>query len=426
MMRRVMKSKSTKGHKTMKGTPEHKWSTSTMRHRMATYGLGLAVGAVVALLLAPSAWAQADASVRFKVLHSFTGGADGAVPAAGLVLDAAGNLYGTAALGGKAGFGTVFEINKETGKFTVLHAFRGGQDGNQPVADLLLDNEGNLYGTTGLGGSTSCLGQKGCGTVFEVTNAGHEKVLYAFKGGKSDGSLPVAGLVMDSSGNLYGTTNYDGTGNVGTAYKLDTHRKETVLHNFQGAPNDGTNPKSELLLDTDGNLWGTTYGGGSSNNGTVFKINKKDKTTIVYSFTGGSDGGWPAAGLVQDSEGNLYGTGEVPGVVFEVNQAGQESVVWDFGSTENFDGGAPEAQLLLRNDGILYGTTQVGGYNDVGTVFEVTTAGAETVLYRFLGATDGGFPVADLVMDSSGNLYGTASAYGKHGYGVVFEISPRK
>jgi uncharacterized repeat protein (TIGR03803 family) len=249
------------------------------------------------------------------VLYTFSGGDDGSTPEAGLVMDSAGNLYGTAYTGGSGGFGTVFKIST-TNEFSVLYSFEGGADGADPLASLILDAQGNLYGTTGYGGSfaTSC--PIGCGVVFELTPTAHgpweETLLYTFIGG-SDGGGPEAGLVMDSAGNLYGTTFSGGSigGNCGlgcgVVFKIDTAGTETVLHSFTGKP-DGESPTAGLLLDSQNNLFGTTSQGGPHELGTVFKMSSSGGTeTVVHGFKGG-DGQLPIGGLAADSEGNLYGT----------------------------------------------------------------------------------------------------------------------
>jgi len=246
------------------------------------------------------------------VLHSFTG-PDGAGPAAGLVRDREGNLYGTTYGGGASGVGTVFKLDR-AGTETVLHSFTG-PDGASPVAGLIRDKEGNLYGTTYGGGLQKCFlsggSAAGCGVVFKVDTAGEETVLHSFTG--PDGANPAAGLVRDKEGNLYGTTsggglltNCLGLG-CGVVFKLDTTGAETVLYAFTGP--DGADPLADLVRDKAGNLYGTTFSGGTSNQGTVFKLDTKGTETVLHSFTfTGLDGGGPESGLVLDEAGNLYGT----------------------------------------------------------------------------------------------------------------------
>ena len=311
-----------------------------IHRRVAGAALALAIMFVPVVLAAGSAQAQTYAET---VLHSFTvTGGDGAYSLAGLVLDAQGNLYGTTD-GGGAGYGTVFKVDT-AGKETVLYSFTGtGGDGAVPEAGLVQDAQGNLYGTTVDGGAF------GQGTVFKLDTTGKETVLYSFTG--YDGSGPEAGLVLDAQGNLYGTTKYGGNlacyapYGCGTVFKLDTTGKETVLYSFTGTgTGDGEAPEAGLVLDTKGNLYGTTpYGGtngGASNGGTVFKVDTTGKETVLYSFagTGAGDGQNPEAGLVLDAQGNLYGTtyfggANAGGTVFKVDTTGKETVLHSFTGT---------------------------------------------------------------------------------------------
>ncbi len=250
---------------------------------------------------------KVDTTGEETVLYSFTDRADGGFPVADLVLDAQGNLYGTTGYGGASGWGTVFKVDT-TGKETVLYSFTIGADGSSPDAGLVRDAQGNLYGTTPTGGDLACL--YGCGTVFKVDTTGKETVLYSFTGKQAlgDGANPSADLVPDAQGNLYGTTSSRGAYLYGTVFKVDTTGKETVLYSFIGTEGDGANPVARLVQDTQGNLYGTTYGGGAHQHGTVFKLDTTGKETVLYSFTGGADGGSPESGLVLDAQGNLYGT----------------------------------------------------------------------------------------------------------------------
>jgi uncharacterized repeat protein (TIGR03803 family) len=263
------------------------------------------------------------------VLHKFTGGADGSFPNASLVRDNAGNLYSTAASGGDlacgsgSGCGVVFKLDI-TGRETVLHSFTGGKDGAfpaGPAGGLVRDAAGNLYGTTQLGGDLACGNGKGCGVVFELDATGRETVLHSFTGG-ADGSFPNASLVRDNAGNLYGTQL--GAGGIGSGggvvFKLGTTGRETVLHSFTGGAN-GSFPNASLVRDNAGNLYGTTQVGGDLacgsgfGCGVVFKLGSTGVETVLHRFTGGKDGAFPMGGLVRDNAGNLYGTsGPVPGV----------------------------------------------------------------------------------------------------------------
>ena len=281
----------------------------------------MACGLALALLV-PLESAQATS---FKVLHSFQKRPDGEYPFGDLIADGAGNLYGTTDEGGSCrrfSCGTVFKLAPD-GTETVLRSFPGGPRGFRPRAGLTADSAGNLYGTTSQGGVVlSCSG--GCGSVFKVTQSGRERVLYSFKGGAGDGSDPVANLLADSAGNLYGTTYYGGgegcSFGCGTVFKLTPGGSEAVLHSFCSQANcaDGSAPVAGLIADSAGNLYGTTaYGGGSacggSGCGTVFKLEPDGTETVLHSFNGGKDGEDPNAGLIL-SNGSLYGTATGGGV----------------------------------------------------------------------------------------------------------------
>jgi len=371
------------------------------------------------------------------VLYSFAGGTDGGNPFAGLVIDKDGNLYGTTVQGGdlacSSGFGcgTVFKLDK-TGRETVLYSFTDVPDGSLPLAGLVRDKEGNLYGTTADGGSGNCYGSigtlVGCGTVFELDKTGNESVLYSFRD-TPDGSEPVAGLVMDKEGNLYGTAKAGGSSSFGIVFKIDATGKETVLHSFSGI--DGGIPEAGLVMDKERTLYGTTVAGGSSIFGTVFKLDTIDKETVLHSFINVPDGGSPKAGLVMDKEGNLYGTtfeggASGYGAVFKVDRSRKETVLHSF---SGLDGAIPFAGLVMDRKGNFYGTTGYGGASfrppnsiGAGTVFKVDTTGTESVLHSFSGM-DGAGPQAGLVMDKEGNLYGTTAFGGTYDYGTVFKLT---
>jgi uncharacterized repeat protein (TIGR03803 family) len=258
---------------------------------------------------------KVDRTGKETVLHPFSGGIDGATPLASLIQDSKGNFYGTTYVGGagccRFGKGVVFKMDS-TGHETVLHRFGLPQhDGARPAADLIRDSAGNLYGTTGYGGGGSGCSGLGCGAVFRVDPAGEETVLYRFTGG-TDGAVPLAGLVRDSAGNLYGTTYYGGAQNLGVVFELDTTNKETVLHTFAGPP-DGASPDGALFLDAAGNLYGMTTQGGTcmAGCGSIYQLRHTSsgawKETVLYRF-GGTDGSIPLGALIRDSAGNFYGT----------------------------------------------------------------------------------------------------------------------
>ena len=307
------------------------------------------------------------------VLYSFVF-PNGANSVAGLVQDTAGNFYGTTQLGGLLGQGVVFKLDT-SGIQTVLYSFNGGADGGSPQAGLVLDSTGNLYGTTRGGGNPGC--SIGCGVIFKVDTTSHETVLYSFTGG-ADGGAPTAGLIKDSMGNFFGTAFNGGTANQGVVFKLDSSNNYTVLHAFGGGTGDGENPAAGLVQDSSGNLYGTTLGGGGSHQGTIYKVDTNGHETELYSFTGGADGAQPEGSLVVDSMGNLYGTTFLAGgtsnngTVFRLNTADTLAVLYTF--TGQTDGGGSAAGLLQDSMGNLYGTTQRGG--DVncncGVVFKLT------------------------------------------------------
>jgi len=357
-----------------------------------------------------------NAAGKETVLHSFTGGADGGYPYAGVVRDSAGNLYGTTSQGGAYGAGVVYKLSA-SGQETVLYSFTGGADGGSPYAGVTLDSSGNLYGTTEFGGAS------GAGVVYKVSASGQQTVLHSFDA-NVDGAQPYAGVIRDSSGNLYGTTSYGGASLYGAVYKLSASGQQTVLYNFTGG-NDGGGPLGGVIRDSAGNLYGTTVEGGSYPRlaGTVYEVSASGQETVLYHFTGGADGGNPQAGVIRDSAGNLYGTtfyggATGNGVVFEVSNSGQETVLYSFpgGAT---GAGLPLSGVIRDAAGNLYGTTELGGA--WGVVYQLTPSGQPTVLYGFPGAADGAYPSASLTRDSAGNLYGTAGG-GTSGWGVVYRV----
>jgi len=381
------------------------------------------------------ATAQPGRAQTQTVLYSFTGGADGGYPYAGLLRDSKGSLYGTTEGGGSSYDGTVFEVTPD-GEEKVLYSFAWGTDGAVPFAGLVQHAKGNFYGTTVLGGTTGYCGGVGCGTVFEVTPGGKEKVLHRFTG-VADGGNPYGGVVLDDMGNLYGTASSGGTdgdcggAGCGTVFKLTPTGRFKVLYKFTGGI-DGGVPDGGLVRDAKGNLYGTAVVGGAFGWGAIFRVTPAGKERVLYSFTGGADGGSPNAGLLRDAAGNLYGVtpyaggsgcgGGGCGTVFKLTPARKVKVLHSFGG--GTDGASPFGVLVRDGKDNVYGTTYAGGTSGHGTVFKVTPAGTETVLYSFTGGTDGGAPWAWLVWHGEGNLYGTTSQGGASGAGVVFELTP--
>ena len=300
---------------------------------------------------------------------------------------------------------------------TLFYSFAPSPDGASPMAPLIIDAKGNFYGTTLNGGANSY------GTVFKITSAGVETVLHNFPADSTDGALPEAGLVIDSNGNLYGTTSSGGAHGVGIVFKIDTSGTETVLYNFAGG-HDGGIPYGNLVLDSSGNLYGTTRSGGAYYGGTAFELSTSGVETILHSFGHGSDGKFPYAGLVRDSNGNLYGTtanGGTAGLgtVFEITASGTESILHSFTGNSGNDGAYPHATLVRDSSGNLYGTT-IGGSPGAPIAFEISPSGKETVLYVFPTGDDA---YGGLALGSNGNLYGTTRNGGTHKVGEIFEIT---
>jgi uncharacterized repeat protein (TIGR03803 family) len=326
-----------------------------------------------------------------EVLHTFTGTPDGAFPASNMIVDSSGNIYSTTSEGGSFtcfgipyGCGTVFSYSN--GAYSEPYSFSGPPDGDD-AAGLVLDSAGNLYGVTAYGGAGPCAGDGvtvGCGAIFEIPNGGSETILYSFQGGLN-GELPYT-LVRDSNGNLYGTAASGGrtckqeTGGCGVIFKLNASGKETTLFEFPGGGNGGE--PMDITLGSNGAIYGVTYLGGplSCNNGTgcgvVFEFTGNAKENVLHAFIGGLDGAQPFAPLIRDKAGNLYG------------------VTYSGGNTSC----------------------------DCGTVFEVDTAGNETILHAFGPAPDGAYPYGGLAMDSAGNIYGATGQGGKYGAGTIFKL----
>jgi uncharacterized repeat protein (TIGR03803 family) len=286
---------------------------------------------------------------------------------------------------------------------------------------VIRDSAGNLYGTTYNGGTADA------GVVFELDANGQETVLHNFTGG-ADGGNPYAGVIRDSAGNLYGTTEYGGAANLGAVFKVDTSGEETVLFSFPGG-NGGSNPYGGVTADSAGNLYGTTAYGGSGGSGVVFKLDPAGTETVLHTFKTPNDGAAPESGVIRDSAGNLYGTtyggGKYDaGVVYKVAASGQETVLYTF--TGGADGGSPVAGVIMDSAGNLYGTAQYGGASHWGVVFEVNTSSQEIVLYNFAGGTgDGSRPLAGVIRNSAGVLFGTTSSSGTNDSGVVYQLTPQ-
>ena len=433
------------------------WSLRRLRH-----------AGLICLACALAASGAARAATE-TIIHNFGSFPRGANPYAPLVHDASGDLYGTTFQGGQANVGVVFKLSA-SGQ-TVLHSFAGGADGANPYAGVKLDAVGNVYGTTYVGGTANF------GVVYKVSPTGQETVLHTFTGG-ADGGNPYAGVILDAADNLYGTASTGGTANAGVVYKLDLATgQETVLYNFTGGA-DGANPYGGVIADADGNLYGTTHGGGSFEDGVVYKLSPSGVEKVLYNFGKfGTGGGVPADGVVRDSAGNLYGT--ATSVVFKLTPSGEYTSLADFGCrtggefwagmvldaagnlygttgpTNECDGSTPapngavfrlntagklqllytfpgasrpqpetgaelNSAVMLDSAGNLYGATSNGGL--AGMVYKLDSAGQETTLYSFPGAPGGTRAFGPVIGDSAGNLYGTTQEGGTYNQGVLYKV----
>jgi uncharacterized repeat protein (TIGR03803 family) len=356
------------------------------------------------------------------VLYSFPGGADGANPDAGLVEGVDGNFYGTTPGGGTNNNGTVFKITPG-GTQTVLYRFAGAPtDGTSPYqSNLILASDGNFYGTTTQGGA---YGNQG--TVFKITPSGTETVLWSFGNG-NDGANPNVGLIQASDGNFYGTTAFGGANGAGTIFRITPAGAETVLWSFTFSSNDGSYPYAGVTQGQDGNFYGVAGSGGANGTGVFYKLTPSGTETILWSFGSTPIAASPNAGIIQDSDGTFYGTTAGGGLygagtVYRMTPSGLETTLWSFGN--GTDGSGPNVGLTLAKDGNFYGIAGGGGVNGNGVIYRITRAGAETVLWSFGAAPDGANNDAPLVQGSDGNLYGTTQNGGTSGYGTVFRYIP--
>jgi len=397
---------------------------------------------LTATLLALTLLLTAATAQTFKIFYTFDF-TDGNAPNGGLILDSAGNFYGTTQFGGSSNRGLVFKLDA-TGHQTILYTFKGTSDGGTPIGRLLRDSVGNLYGITSLGGDPTCA----CGTVFKLTTSGTLKVLHAFKGGK-DGAQNQGqaelGLVM-VNGDLFGSASFggvsgcDGSLGCGVIFKVTQAGKETVLYRFTGQ-SDGAFPQ-DLTADPAGNIYGAT--GGSymqGNGGTLFKIDTTGKLTTLYTFPEGADGTSPRWHLLWNTSGVFHGVTQFGGdtttcaiasagcgVVFSVDASAKERVLHTFGKQAS--GGEEPSGGLLNVAGNFYGVTVYGGNINsnctfgCGVIYRVNNSGKYSVLYRFTGGADGGLPSGSLTRDANGNLYGATDTGGNGNNGVIYKITP--
>jgi len=375
----------------------------------------------LALITMPAAPAQ-----TYMVIYTFTGGADGGTPFSAPILFN-GNLWGTTNAGGANAAGTIYTVNFKNRKETVLHSFAGGPtDGAGPIAGLTQDANGNFFGVSYKGGAHNF------GTVFELKLNGQYTIEHSFAGPPGEGLGPAGTPIFDPLGNMYGTTYQGGsTKGYGTTWEIT---KAGVFKTGQNFPVDGALPRAGLtLIGT--SLYGTSSGGTTRQYGGAIYVAKVAAPPPLYLFTGGADGSQPMGPVVGDGMGNLYGTtsgggngdfGNGNGVVYKFNIAtGVETVLHTFTGP---DGSVPMSGLSWDTQGHLYGTTLYGGAFGYGTVFKVDPAGTLTTVYSFTGGADGANPIAGVFVDNAGNIWGAASAggsgTGNSGYGTLFIITP--
>lgn len=355
-------------------------------------------------------------SATETIIHTFADGVEGYGPRAGVTIDGDGNLYGTTGYAGANGHGTIFKI-APNGDYSVLYAFTDGTPSDSESANLVIDEDGNLYGTQSSGGSAY-----NSGTLYQVSAGGVFKVLHVFTGGL-DGGSPEGGVLINKFGELVGTTSSGGADGRGTVFKVGTDGAFKVLHTI--SPDDGAYPRTRLIGDTAGNLYGTTAG--MSCGSTVFKLTPKRVFSVLDTFDCGESGYGLRSGLVRDGANNLYGTAVAygangHGTLYKITASGTFSVLYAFGASAT-DGTSPKGALVRDGHGNIYGTTEFGGANASGTVFRISPAGIATILHSFDTSTEGGYPRGGLTWGPKGILYGTTLA-GGGGFGTVFKIRP--
>ena len=395
--------------------------------------------------LAPKAFAVAPASSS-KVIYSLAGGADGEYTDTDLVIDSEGNLYGTSVLGGTSGSGTVFQLTPSPNGWihTVLYSFTGGSDGGEPYKGVTLDAQGNIYGTAVTGGAGACEG--GCGVVYKLAQSGGswtQTVIHYFTGGV-DGSGPGAGLTIDHQGRLYGVAPTGGANGLGVIYELTPDRRGNwnfmVIHAFTGGADGATGSAGRLLLHA-GQLYGVATAGGAYGKGTAFELARSQPEgwsfKTIYAFKGQPDAGFPYGGLLSDPSGNLYGTTYYDGAnnlgsvyeLFRVAGTWEEKVLYSFKGGS--DGRNSLSNLVKDAAGNLYGTTSEGGAAcSCGTIFKLTPSAngvwTERVAHRFRGPPDGAFAYNGMVADGAGNFYGATVHGGVADEGAIYEFRPKQ
>jgi len=377
------------------------------------------------------------------VVYSFAGDEDGEYTDTDLVMDASGNIYGTSVQGGTFSSGTVWRLSPsgDTWVHTVLYNFTGGADGGEPYKGVTLDASGNLYGTAVTGGSGGCEG--GCGVVYKLTNTNGtwtQSVVHAFTG--EDGSGPGAGLTIGDDGDIYGMTPTGGALGLGTIFRLHQKKNGTWtledIHTFTGGA-DGTAGSVGRLVFRGGHIYGTAVAGGAYGEGTVYELTPARHGEwpfrTIYSFKGPPDGGFAYGGMVFDGLGNLYGTAYHGGAndfgcVFQLtprqNGEWKESVLYSFKGGK--DGESSIGNLVLDQSGNLYGTTSAGGSPGFGVIFALTPASRhkwkESVVHTFQGSPDGAFAYNGMVDSGTGTFYGVTVHGGVDDEGAIFAFTP--
>jgi uncharacterized repeat protein (TIGR03803 family) len=400
-------------------------------------GVGLAAAKVFRFLFASTllvlaGWTFYASGQTVTTLYQFGGiPSNGVIPVATLVQGSDGNFYGTTKFGGNAtavysgGVGTVFRVSS-TGNLTTLWDFGiGATDGQIPIAGLVQGSDGYFYGTTWISAATT-----GYGSVYRISPSGNLTTLHLFNGG-TDGSEPYAALVEGTDGYFYGTTTAGGTNHQGTVFQISSTGTLTTVWQFGGFTTDGRKPYGALLQGNDGYFYGTTFAGGTSNSGTVFRVSSSGNETNLYSFgSHQNDGSQPYAGLTLGSDGYFYGTTyeggtNNDGTIFRISPSGTYTTLYSFGSHQN-DGSQPYAGLTLGSDGYFYGTATQGGFWGGGTAFRISSAGVLTTLWPFGDLYDliqGDEPYGGLVQGSDGSFYGTTYAGGTNSVGNVYLLS---
>ncbi len=435
----------------MTGTRQHSNEILAGSQRAAILAQILVMAALIAAM-APATQAQ-----TFTILHNFTGGADGYYPSAGLIFDGSANLYGG------AGPAAIFRLKLQGAEWVFSPIFEfNGSDGDFLHGRLTVGPDGALYGASYFGGIPDCADGAGCGLIFSLrpprTFCGTpfcfwtQTALYEFNplNLPSDGYFPNGGIVFDTAGKLYGTTDSGGLQGQGTVYELTPSQSawvETVVHGFTGGL-DGGIPNAGMVIDDAGNLYGTTYAGGDptcypgpNSCGVVFELSPTSSgwvETVLHTFQS-SDGAFPLGGLISDRNGNLYGTTSIGGsngggTVFELSPSGGG---WTFNVLYNFSGNprsqvGPEGLLAIDASGNLYGVTNSEGSQSAGNLFKLTPNGGHwtyTDVHDFaISPTNGAFPFDGPTLDPNGNIYGTSGEGGtgtcSYGCGVVYKITP--